>query len=63
MAEKLIMSVDTQTGQTGDVVIKLRSDLAPQHVTQITQLAKDGFYDGLTFHRVIDGFMLSLIHI
>ena len=57
MADKLIMSVDTQTGDTGDVVIKLRPDLAPAHVDQITRLAKEGFYDGLTFHRVIDGFM------
>jgi len=37
--------------------ITLRSDLAPQHVAQITKLAKDGFYDGIVFHRVIDGFM------
>lgn len=57
MAEKLILSLDTQTGVTGDVTIKLRSDLAPKHVEQITSLASEGFYDGLTFHRVIDGFM------
>ncbi len=57
MAEKLIMSVDSQTGETGDIVIKLRPDLAPKHVEQITRLAGEGFYDGLTFHRVIDGFM------
>src|SRR3546814_20174767 len=42
---------------TGDVVIRLRPDLAPQHVERITTLAKDGFYDGVVFHRVIDGFM------
>lgn len=42
---------------TGDVVIKLRPDLAPGHVERITQLAKDGFYDDVVFHRVIDGFM------
>ncbi len=42
---------------TGDVVIKLRSDLAPQHVERITELAADGFYNGVVFHRVIDGFM------
>ncbi len=41
----------------GDVVIKLRPDLAPGHVERITQLAKDGFYDGVVFHRVIPGFM------
>jgi peptidylprolyl isomerase len=57
MAEKLILSVDTQTGETGDVTIKLRPDLAPKHVAQITRLAEEGFYDDLTFHRVIDGFM------
>ena len=41
----------------GDVVIKLRSDLAPGHVERITALAKDGFYDNVVFHRVIPGFM------
>ena len=45
------------TLEGGDVVINLRPDLAPKHVEQITKLAKDGFYDGLTFHRVIDGFV------
>jgi len=43
--------------ESGDVTIKLRPDLAPKHVERITQLAADGFYDGLTFHRVIDGFV------
>ena len=47
----------TLTTETGDIVIKLRPDLAPQHVAQISKLAGEGFYDGLTFHRVIDGFM------
>jgi len=41
----------------GDVVIKLRPDLAPGHVERITSLAKQGFYDGVVFHRVIPGFM------
>jgi len=41
----------------GDVVIKLRPDLAPGHVERITELTKDGFYDGVVFHRVIPGFM------
>lgn len=41
----------------GEVVIELREDLAPRHVKQITELAKQGFYDGIIFHRVIDGFM------
>ena len=37
--------------------ITLRSDLAPKHVAQITKLAKEGFYNGIIFHRVIEGFM------
>jgi len=41
----------------GRVVIKLRPDLAPKHVVQIKALVKRGFYDGIVFHRVIDGFM------
>ena len=41
----------------GRVVIEMREDLAPKHVTRIKELAREGFYDGLTFHRVIDGFM------
>ena len=41
----------------GRVVIRLRPDLAPKHVAQIKALVKRGFYDGIVFHRVIDGFM------
>jgi peptidylprolyl isomerase len=41
----------------GDVVIKLRPDLAPNHVQRITELANSGFYDNVPFHRVIPGFM------
>jgi peptidylprolyl isomerase len=41
----------------GRVVIQLRPDLAPNHVARIKELARKGFYDGLLFHRVIDGFM------
>lgn len=41
----------------GRVVIEMRPDLAPKHVARIKELANQGFYDGLTFHRVIDGFM------
>jgi peptidylprolyl isomerase len=43
--------------KSGDVVIQLRPDLAPKHVERLKTLAKRGFYDGLTFHRVIPGFM------
>jgi len=46
----------TLTLETGDVVIKLRPDLAPGHVERITGLAKQGFYDGAVFHRAIPGF-------
>ena len=45
--------------KTGDVLIKLRKDLAPNHVKRISQLVKDGFYDGLKFHRVIPDFMIQ----
>ncbi len=41
----------------GDVVIKLRPDLAPGHVARIVENTKEGFYDGVVFHRVIPGFM------
>ncbi|WP_374649663.1 peptidylprolyl isomerase [Rhizorhabdus sp.] len=45
------------TLEGGDVVINLRPDLAPGHVAQIKELTREGFYDGVVFHRVIDGFM------
>ncbi|MDO9432819.1 MAG: peptidylprolyl isomerase [Pseudomonadota bacterium] len=48
----LILTLDT-----GPVTIKLRPDLAPGHVDRIKELAREGFYDGVVFHRVIDGFM------
>jgi peptidylprolyl isomerase len=41
----------------GRVVIAMRPDLAPNHVAHIKKLAREGFYDGIVFHRVIDGFM------
>ena len=47
----------TLTLDGGDVAIRLRPDLAPGHVERITQLANEGFYDGVVFHRVIAGFM------
>ena len=41
----------------GPVVIQMRPDLAPNHVAHIKKLVGEGFYDGIVFHRVIDGFM------
>ncbi len=52
-ADRLTLSLSTG----GDVVIKLRPDLAPNHVQRITELASSGFYDDVKFHRVIPGFM------
>ena len=49
----LVLNLDSG----GDVVIRLRPDLAPGHVERIRELAQDGFYDGIVFHRVISGFM------
>ena len=49
----LVLNLDSG----GDVVIRLRPDLAPGHVERIRELAQEGFYDGVVFHRVIDGFM------
>ncbi|RPG02079.1 MAG: peptidylprolyl isomerase [Rhodospirillaceae bacterium TMED63] len=43
----------------GRVVIEMRPDLAPKHVARIKELARQKFYDGITFHRVIDGFMVQ----
>ncbi|MEL7491790.1 MAG: peptidylprolyl isomerase [Pseudomonadota bacterium] len=55
MTEKMILTLET-----GDVTIELLEDKAPQHVAQIKRLAEDGFYDGLTLHRVIEGFMAQM---
>ncbi len=52
-AERLTLTLSSG----GDVVIKLRPDLAPGHVERIATLAESGFYDDVTFHRVIPGFM------
>lgn len=46
--------IDTTKGR---VIVKLRTDLAPQHAERIKQLARDGYYNNVPFHRVIDGFM------
>ena len=55
MADANTLTLTLSSG--GDVVIKLRPDLAPGHVERIAGLARDGFYDGVKFHRVITGFM------
>ena len=52
MAEHLVIDL-----KSGPVKIKLRPDLAPNHVARIKELANKGFYDGIVFHRVIPGFM------
>ena len=46
--------IDTTKGR---IIIKLRTDLAPNHAERIKQLARDGYYDNVPFHRVIEGFM------
>jgi peptidylprolyl isomerase len=58
------MTIDTSKTYTatiktvrGDIVINLRPDLAPQHVNSFVFLAREGFYDGVTFHRVLPGFV------
>ena len=55
-AENTILMETTQ----GPVKIELRPDLAPDHVARIKELAREGFYDGIVFHRVIDGFMAQV---
>jgi peptidylprolyl isomerase len=55
MADANRLTLSLSSG--GDVVIKLRPDLAPGHVERITDLANSGFYDDVKFHRVIPGFM------
>ncbi|MBO6674616.1 MAG: peptidylprolyl isomerase [Rhizobiales bacterium] len=54
MADSDTILLDTSKGE---VKIKLRPDLAPNHVERIKTLVSEGFYDGVVFHRVIDGFM------
>lgn len=51
-AERLVLDLTT-----GPVVIQFRPDLAPRHVERIKELVRQGFYDGIIFHRVIEGFM------
>jgi len=54
MADGNTLTMETTKGT---VTIELKPDLAPNHVARIKELAGEGFYDGIVFHRVIDGFM------
>ena len=54
MTDKNRLTLETTKGP---VVIKLRPDLAPGHVAHVSKLVEEGFYDGIVFHRVIEGFM------
>lgn len=56
MAQDLENTLIIETSK-GSVTITLRPDLAPKHVERIKKLAREKFYDGIIFHRVIDGFM------
>jgi peptidylprolyl isomerase len=49
--------IEVAGATTGTIVIDMAQDVAPNHVAQITALAQEGAYDGVVFHRVIDGFM------
>ena len=51
------LTIEVGGATTGSIVIDMLPDLAPKHVAQITALAAKGAYDGVVFHRVIDGFM------
>ncbi len=62
LAQQLPANLDKQNAividtNKGRIVIKLRPDLAPQHAARLKQLARDGYYNNVPFHRVIDGFM------
>ena len=62
MAQSLPAGLDKQNAividtTKGRIVVKLRTDLAPQHAERIKQLAREGFYNNVPFHRVMDGFM------
>lgn len=57
LIERNKMNLLMELSNGGKVIIEMKEDLAPNHVKQITTLVNDGFYDGLKFHRVIEGFM------
>src|ERR1700752_1984167 len=62
LAQSLPTGIDKQNAividtTKGRIVIKLRTDIAPQHAERLKQLAREGFYNNVPFHRVMDGFM------
>src|SRR6202034_4513985 len=62
LAQSLPANLDKQNAividtTKGRIVIKLRTDIAPKHAERIKQLAREGFYNNVPFHRVMDGFM------
>ncbi len=62
LAQKLPANLDKDNAividtTKGRIIVKLNTDLAPKHAERIKQLARDGYYDNVPFHRVIDGFM------
>ena len=56
---KATISIASKGQALGDIVLKFFPDVAPGHVKNFTDLAKKGFYNGTTFHRVIPGFMIQ----
>jgi len=56
---KATIAVASKGQPLGEIVLKFFPDVAPGHVENFTKLAKDGFYNGTTFHRVIPGFMIQ----
>lgn len=54
-----IHHAEIQVKEYGTITVELDADAAPVTVTNFVNLAKDGFYDGLTFHRIMDGFMIQ----
>jgi len=57
--QKATITVSSQGETWGEIVLKFYSEIAPNHVNNFCKLAKDAFYDGATFHRVIPGFMIQ----
>ncbi|MGQ0812423.1 MAG: peptidylprolyl isomerase [Nitrospiraceae bacterium] len=56
---RAVIKVTAKGEAVGEIVLKFFSDVAPNHVQNLVKLAKEGFYNGTTFHRVIPGFMIQ----